>query len=67
MFALLIFTLYIVALIVTNKLDFDFGSSIQNSWGKSMEDYVTSKNPQSIADVEHSIYEYLRKGSRSLV
>jgi hypothetical protein len=61
MFAILIFTLYIIALVVTNKLDFDF-SFLNKSFGESLEDYINSKNPQSTAEVEYSIYEYMRKG-----
>ncbi len=62
MFALLIFTLYIIALIVTNKIDIQLPTI---TWGRTLEDYVSSKNPKSVADVEHSIYEFLRKGNRS--
>ena len=69
MFAFFIFTLYIIALVVTNKLDFNIDGVMdslnKNSLGKSMQDYVASKNPQSTADVEHSIYEYMRRGNRS--
>ncbi len=60
-FGILIFTLYVIALVVTNKLDVNF-DFITKSLGQSMEEYVVSKNPQSTADVEHSIYEYMRKG-----
>jgi hypothetical protein len=63
-FGILIFTLYVIALVVTNKLDISF-DFLNKNLGQSMEEYVSSKNPQSTADVEHSIYEYMRKGRRS--
>lgn len=60
MFPLIIFTLYIIALVVTNKLDIDFElPSVK--WGQSMEDFVTSKNPQSTADAEYWMNQYMRK------
>lgn len=61
MFALLIFTLYIIALVITNKLDIQLPST--NTWGHSMEDYVSSKNPQNTADAEYWMNQYLRKNS----
>lgn len=60
MFALIIFTLYIIALVVTNKLDIDFEFP-PVKWGQSMEDFVTSKNPQSTADAEYWMNQYMRK------
>jgi len=60
MFPLIIFTLYIIALVVTNKLDFDIQLPSVN-WGQSMEDFVTSKNPQSTADAEYWMNQYMRK------
>lgn len=58
MFPLIIFTLYIIALVVTNKLDLRLPSV---SLGESMEDFVTSKNPQSTADAEYWMNQYMRK------
>jgi hypothetical protein len=58
MFALLIFTLYIIALVVTNKIDIEIPTI---TWGRSMEEYVTSKNPQSTAEAEYWMNQYLRK------
>ena len=58
MFALLIFTLYIIALVVTNKLDLRLPSV---SLGESMEDYVTSKNPQNTADAEYWMNQYQKR------
>jgi hypothetical protein len=60
MFALLIFTLYIIALVITNKIDVTIPTI---TWGHSMEDYVTSKNPQNTADAEYWMNQYLRKNS----
>jgi len=60
MFALLIFTLYIIALVITNKIDIQIPTI---TWGQSMENYVTSKNPKSTAEAEYWMNQYLRKNS----
>lgn len=60
MFALIVFTLYIIALVVTNKIDVEIPTI---TWGQSMNDFVTSKNPQSVADAEYWMNQYMRKTS----
>lgn len=59
MFAILLFVLYILALIVTNKLDTTLFNGV--SWGDTMEDYVASKRPQNVAEAEYWMNQYTRK------
>lgn len=58
MFALIIFFLYFIALVVTNKLDIKLPSI---NWGQTMEEFVASKNPQSVADAEYWMNQYQRR------
>jgi hypothetical protein len=60
MFAILIFTLYIIALVITNKIDIKI-DSLTPKFGHSMEEFVASKKPQSTAEAEHWVNEYMRK------
>ena len=61
-FSLLVFVGYIVALVVTDRVDFGINiESLELSMKSEMESFVASKAPQSTADVEHWINEYMRK------
>lgn len=60
-FPILILSMYIVALIVTNKLDFNIDGLLNRTMKQDMEEFVSSKTPQSTADVDYWINEYMRK------
>ena len=52
LFIIIVFTLYFFALVVTEKISVSF-KFLQKKLGNSMEEYVTSKNPQNTADAEY--------------
>ena len=49
-FVLILFTLYVAALVIRMRLPFSYKSDLEN--------YITSKQPQSNSEVERLMQEY---------